>query len=322
MSTARVSFVFGPTSSGKTAWAHSLAAQQGGNILSADARQIYRHMDVVTGRDLPHDAIVTQETLGDSTQTVWQTPSGIRIYGHDIVAPNQEFSIAHWYTYVQPIVEQHAATHQPLIIVGGSWPYLSVLFDPPATLFVPPNEALRSQATTWSVAELQTRLQAAQPESWERMNTADRHNPRRLIRALEVALDHHDTNPPTPLIDPAQVQLIVPTLPTPDLEARIALRVHERWTHGALSETEFLMRTYPDWSFPAFSSTGYTHLRDFLTGSLTEHEAQTRWIQQERQYAKRQQTWLQALPHKYPEIWATRETFGSIRHIDPESSHP
>lgn len=306
-----ITIVFGPTASGKTAFAHQLA-HSGADILSADARQIYTHMDVVTGKDIPTSAKKTSQPhpfLGSIP--VWELSNGSQLYGHDIVEPNSEFSISHWYQVAAPIITKHLNQERPLIIVGGSWPHISVLFDPPESLFIPPNLELREQATEWSTQQLQAALQQADALAWLRLNSSDQQNPRRLIRALEVSLAQHDpmVSPPLTLFTPKLVTLFTPDLSIDALEVNIAERVTHRWSNGALHETHFLIDIFPHWEYPAFSSTGYGLIRQHLLGELTETETQQRWIQQERQYAKRQLTWLKALPIKYPDLWARQEIF-------------
>lgn len=273
---ALFTLIYGPTASGKTARARALAAEKHADILSFDSRQLYRDMAIGTGRD------VTDEELNG-------TP---RWFGFNLAWPNEPYSVRHFYEYARDIIADHRERQQPLVIVGGSWPYANVLIDPPATLFVPPNRELREQIARLSLSELQNRAQKSHPQRWETLNNSDRNNPRRLQRLLE--LPKHMT-PPEPLIRAEEYELVLHTIPMPDIRHNIHVRIEERLAQGVLEETKHLMQKYEDWSFPAFTATGYKFLRDYLEKRCTLEQAKTEWHMQERHYAKRQLTWVKRL---------------------------
>lgn len=272
--------IYGPTATGKTARARELAAASGANILSFDSRQLYTDMALGTGRD-----VADTELAGPP-----------RWYGFNLARPNEAYSIRHFYDYARQIIADHRARRQPLILVGGSWPYARVLLDPPATLFVPPNPSLRSFLAQQSLNELQRLAREQQPLRWRAMNDSDRHNPRRLQRLLE--LPAYVTAPP-PLIAVDEYELLLHTRPEPEIRHNIHVRIEERLAQGVLEETKHLMHTYPDWQYPAFTATGYRHLRTYLEGHCTLEQAKISWHLQERQYAKRQLTWVKSLSHDH-----------------------
>lgn len=276
--------IFGPTATGKSELAYQLAKQQQAGILSFDSRQIYQGMAIVTGQDRPDPKI-------------YNGP----IYGYDLVKPNADFSIRHYYEYAQEIINQHRDQQKRLILVGGSWPYARVLLDPPSTLLVKPNTKLRQQLENLAVINLQNKLQLLDPQKWQSLNHSDQLNPRRLIRAIEVATAQANqsttTSPPLaqPLINPAEYQLIIKSLPLAEISNNIKTRLESRLAAGALDETKQLIKQYPHWNSPAFSATGYQHLRNYLEGKIDLKTAKKMWWQQERSYAKRQLTWVKSL---------------------------
>lgn len=275
----QVTIIFGPTASGKTQLATKLAQEQGASLLSFDSRHIYKEMDIVTGKDRPVGIPADQ------------------IFGFDLVNPDEAFSIRHFYEYAAPIVAQHFEKNTPLILFGGSWLYAQALIDPPNSLFAPTDTALRSELTKNSLMELQSQAQALNPERWNAMNESDRANSRRLIRLIEVAMNPECGSGEPPLITDFSLQLIEPS--REEIDAKILARVKERWHNGALAETEYLIKKYPDWNHQAFSSTGYKYIRQFLEGKMDEEEAQRLWFTQERQYAKRQFTWVRKLKGRF-----------------------
>lgn len=268
--------IFGPTATGKSGRAYALADTLGADVLSFDSRHVYQGMDVVTGKDRP--------------RSNWPH----RLWGIDLVKPTADFSIRHFYEYAAPILADYRQRQQPLILVGGSWQYADVLLHPPATLLIPQDLTWRQQASQLSVAELQDTLQVAAPAKWSSLNASDRANPRRLIRAIEVARQPNPISAP-PLLSPTETELQLQVLPLNQISENIAQRIEARLSQGALEETRWLIENYPDWRFPAFSATGYRLIRDHIEGRLTAPQLITAWLQQEREYAKRQLTWLRAL---------------------------
>lgn len=267
--------LFGPTASGKTDLAYRLAEEQSANILSFDSRHVYTDMDIVTGKDLPPENVL------------------FTLYGISLVRPDQEFSIRHYYEYAKSIIQAHRERRKPLILVGGSWQYASVLLDPPASLFAERDEGQRKELEALSVEELQQRVQQQNPERWNGMNASDQANPRRLIRALEFT---EATAPvASALIQPDEYTLRILNPDMDILEQRIRARIEKRLAEGALEETKHLMQKYRDWSLPAFSSTGYGILRQHLEEGITLEEVKELWFLQERQYVKRQKTWIKKI---------------------------
>lgn len=287
--------IFGPTASGKSAKALELARANNGNILSFDARQVYVGLDIVTGKDIP-PGYTAQAWEVDPSVTVYRAEGQPDLFGFDIVQPDEAFSIRHFYEYVQSIIQWHRENQVPLILVGGSWLYAQVLIDPPPSLFAPQDEQLRTELQEANIEELQQRLQVSAPESWNRLNDSDRNNPRRLIRAIEVAHLPTDTELPHPLIERDEYELILHELLISEVERNIETRIEQRLQQGALEETKKLMTMYPDWnSLPALSATGYKELIAHIQGKTTLDVARRLWFFAERQYAKRQFTWLKKL---------------------------
>jgi tRNA dimethylallyltransferase len=269
--------IYGPTASGKTAKAYQLAVSMNADILSFDSRHVYREMTIVTGKDLP------------------PSTASFTVYGLDLINPDEEFSIRHFYEYARPIIHTHREQNKPLILVGGSWQYASVLLDPPESLFAERNSD-RATYQSLSREELQKLVQLQNPQRWHSLNESDRENPRRLIRALEIP--EKIKHKPEALLETSEYRLDLLNPPLEHIEEKIRLRIDERLNNGALEETTFLMKKYPDWSFPAFSSTGYKILRRYVEQEISLEEAKNFWFLQERQYVKRQKTWMKKISHR------------------------
>ena len=269
--------IAGPTATGKTKLAELLGADA--TLVSADSRQVYREMNIVTGKD-----------------HATTTP----LYGIDLASPAEDFSVNDWLEAVTPVIHASLNSSRNVIIVGGTGFYLSSLLNPPPTLRIPPNPTLRQQLAPLSVPQLATTLSAVDPQRLAELNQSDRHNPRRLIRAIEVAryLQSHPL-PPAPRPLPSPITLIGLQPPRSDLVYKNLLRqrVLARLKLGAIRETADLLRRYsPD--LPSLSAIGYRHLRAHLAGELSVEAMIDAWVKDEYLYAKRQLLFFRTkLPH-------------------------
>ena len=215
----KVFVITGPTATGKTKLGVELAEEFNGEIISADSRQVYKYLDIGTGKDRKHFQ-----------------------WGIDLVLPNEQFSVADYVKYAIRVVRDVWKREKLPIIVGGTGQYIKELLYPSETLHIPPNEELRSK--NYELWELQNELQKINPEKWERMNDSDRKNSRRLIRAIEVAGEKTDA------IASLQHDALVIglTAPLEYLCKKIDERVEERIKLGMEKEKEKLkkMGYFPD----------------------------------------------------------------------------
>lgn len=267
----------GATATGKTDLAARWAEEFNGELISADSRQVYKGMDVGTGKD---------------------KPEGAKIWGYDLVNPDEDFSVANWVNFAWPVIKRLWAKSKLPIVVGGTGLYLKSLVEPPASLGVKPNKKLRRELGNLGIRQLQERSKRVAPERFRQMNWSDRNNPRRLIRAIEVANYKKGYKKETPfdersLLNTVWVEL---TADRAVLEARIRQRVEKRAKGGMTAEVKRLMREYADWSKQAFSATGYREWRDYIEGKISREEAMGKWQRAEIQYMRRQLTWFKKMP--------------------------
>ena len=155
----KILIVCGPTATGKTALASQLAKKFDGELISADSRQVYRGMDVVTGKDRPD----------------------VPIWLYDVVNPDEEFSVSHWIKLARRAINDISKRGKLPIIVGGTGLYIHALLHPLETITIPPDRALREQLQEQSVKELQQMLTRGS------MNNSDWNNPRRLRNPDTIA---------------------------------------------------------------------------------------------------------------------------------------
>lgn len=262
--------LLGPTASGKTELAITLAKEFDGYIISADSRQIYKHMDIGTAK-------TSREQL-----------RAVRHEMIDIAEPDEPFSLAQYQEQVFTILERKNT--QIPFLVGGTGLYIDSIIRNWDIPKVAPNVRLREKLEKLPVNHLVKRLTALNSDS---ATNIDLSNKRRLIRAIEVAettgasfVKKKRTRP-----FPYRVLKIGLAVPKEELNTRIVQRVDHMMHDGLLEETKRLAVTY-GWSVPAMSGLGYRQLGAYLRGKMGLEQAVERITIETRQYAKRQMTWF------------------------------
>jgi tRNA dimethylallyltransferase len=275
--------IVGPTGTGKTTRATQEFQKNPSIIISADSRQVYRGMDIVTGKD---------------------HPKNILIYGIDILNPDEQCSVSVWYDSVIPHIVTAWEEDKQVIIVGGTGLYVTAITNGIATMKVPINLALRKELEPLSISELQQKLHVLDEEKFTSMNHSDVCNPRRLIRAIEIAIA------PTKLqsTDLCKHESKIIGLKYFDdrvYRSKVHERVLSRLSQGAIEETKKLLAKY-DRSLQSMSAIGYKSIVKYLENTITESEMIEEWVSGELAYAKRQMTWFR----KQPVIWYDVDTYG------------
>jgi tRNA dimethylallyltransferase len=188
--------ICGPTGVGKTGLGLKLAREFNGEIVSADSRQVYRGMDVVTGKDVGNSEFRIQNPeLQEKVQRLIKQKIQVGIYkvgrvpiwGLDLVEPDEEFSVAVWRRVAREIVKDIWKRGKLPIVVGGTGLYLKALTEPLEEVEAPRDLKLRKVLKDKRVEELFNILEKEDPGKAKRMNESDRKNPRRLVRVLEIA---------------------------------------------------------------------------------------------------------------------------------------
>lgn len=290
----KILIVCGPTASGKTKTALMLAHRFNGELVNADSRQIYKGMDVLSGKDIPFGVtpqvrahvLVKHEKFSLVTYDI----DGIPVWLYDVSPITHALSVSHFQilaTHV--IIDIHKRGKLP-IIVGGNGFYLSSLVDSMPTLHIPQNIPLRKILDTYSVEKLQRTLLSDDASRWHAMNESDRNNPRRLIRAIEVS-----TWNTTYGIDPVKktefdaVWVGLRTA-TSTLAQRIAKRVSDRFDNGVIEEVKQVGALSDQ--LPGSSMLGLLTIRSYIHGDMSREEVCRLWTIEEIQYAKRQMVWF------------------------------
>jgi tRNA dimethylallyltransferase len=277
--------VFGPTASGKTKVALSLAERFVSPLLSIDSRKVYSGMDIGTNK---------LELLTATKER------GLTLLGVDIATPSETMSVYQFREKVATQIEELGYIPEAIVLFGGTGLYLdSLLFGLP--LGASANAEIRADAETMSVEQLQQHILAMNPISLAKMNESDRQNPRRLQRLLEK-LTAKDTEMHTvpdvirSIFQDATVYFYLPKVDRTALDEKITKRVMRYSDEGWLSEVKELLSGFSSDS-PGLSIMGYADIVRYVNLPIEEQtESLLKVILEKvamihRQYAKRQTTW-------------------------------
>ncbi len=302
----KVLVICGPTATGKTKLAVHLikslfksAGDYLADIISVDSRQVFRRMDIGTGKDLPSGSkLMFPDSYFEKMGIGFYLIEGVRVWGYDLAEPDEEFSVSSYLNKVKLIIKFILGRKKMPVLVGGSGLYLKSLIDGIETIVIPKNEILRERLSSLSIRELFDRLVKINPKKAASLNLSDRNNPRRLIRAIEISQWLLNNNKS---LDDLKVGLFNGSTeflfiglfaPKEKLSGLIEKRVLERWNSGFKEEVLNLLRNGVPWSCQSMSSIGYKNIRDLLEGIKNEQQFLLEWISDEISYAKRQMTWF------------------------------
>lgn len=295
-------FIVGPTATGKTSLAIALCKRFNGEIISADSRQVYKYLDIGTGKDIGQvknqKSKIKSIINNKERRLVFYEKSGVRIWLYDVVEPREEFSVAHYLKVFKPVYKGIFSRGKTSFVVGGTGFYLSALLNPPETVNVPPDKKLREKLLNLSLKRLQEELKALDREKLEKMNQSDRKNPRRLMRAIEVITSRRDAPPrvsPSPLIDKTTLLIIGLQEDKEILKERVGLRVQARLRQGLLDEIGNLLDKGCRWTDPGLNSLGYREWREYFEKKKSYYETVEIWKADENDYARRQMTWFRKM---------------------------
>jgi len=285
----------GPTASGKSAMAVDLAKKFNGVIISADSRQVYRGMTVATAK-------ISKVQM-----------QGVRHYMIDVVSPDDEFNVALFqqkvYAILRRIAKHNETAKKPVIpfLVGGTGLYVRAITDDYRLSVARPDQKLRDALETMPLAKLAQRLLRL-----DRDTRVDLRNRRRVIRAIEK---HEASESPASSTarPPIRTLKLGIEVPLPILEQRIAQRIAGLSIPKLVRETKSLTRRY-DLSSNPMTALYYRLVQDYIDGKVSLDQLQERLARMDRQYAKRQLTWLKKEPNLHW-ITSSREAANLIRNF-------
>ncbi len=275
--------VLGPTASGKTRLGARLAALLGGEIISADSRQVYRQLDIGSGKDLE------DYRVGDQ-----------RVPYHliDVTDISQQYSVYHFQRQFQEVFQKLKERGILPVMVGGTGLYLEAVLLNYPLIEVAEDLALRAELARLSDDTLEKKLRALPIHLHNDTHLATRN---RMIRALEIAILSQGQQPKSaPVLTPLVLGI---QWERPALRVRITERLRARLQNGLVEEVEGLHAQGVPWERLQALGLEYRYVSDFLTGKITNRNdlaqklAAAIW-----QFAKRQETWFRRMERRGIEI--------------------
>jgi tRNA dimethylallyltransferase len=264
--------ILGPTASGKTRVAVQVACALKGEIISADSRQVYRGMDIGTGKDLDEYGSVLYHLI-------------------DIVDPGYEFNLFEFQRRFNEALEEiQDRGHLPLL-VGGTGMYLDSVLRGYSLMEVPENSLLRRELVSLTNEDLAARLKQINPKLHNTTDLLDRH---RLIRALEIAEFQKEAKN-TPALPKLYPLVFGIKWSREVLHRRITHRLQARLRQGLIEEVERLHQNGIPWETLEFYGLEYRFVAQFLKGNLNKNDMFQKLNSAIRQLAKRQETWFRRM---------------------------
>jgi len=268
--------VIGPTASGKTSLAAHLASRMNGEVISADSRQVYRHMNLGTGKDYDD-----------------YTVNGSRVPSHllDIAEPGYKYSVFEYQRdFFHAFTDIHSRGKMP-VLCGGSGMYIDAAVKGYKLIDVPYNEELRKELHSKSLDELNSILVSLK----ELHNTTDTDSSERAIRAIEIGT-FRQLNPDVPIDLPPVNPVFIGILYERNTEReRITDRLRTRMKHGMVEEVQQLLASGIPAETLVYYGLEYKFITQYLSGKLTYADMFSLLSTAIHQFAKRQRTWFRKM---------------------------
>ncbi len=270
--------LLGPTASGKTRLGVELAQYIGGEILSADSRQVYQGLDIGSGKDL---------------QEYGETPYHLI----DIVRPGYEFNLFDYQQHFFAAFSLVQSRGKLPVLVGGTGLYIDAVINDYDLVAVPENTELREELASLNLEQLTDRLQSY---GLPLHNTTDlKHRPR-LIRAIEIAASRDAGSSAVAEHVKPQIKPLVFGIrfPREELRKRITNRLRSRLEEGLIEEVEKLYEQGLSMETLDFYGLEYRYVARFIAGKLNRNDMFQKLNSAIHQLAKRQETWFRRMERR------------------------
>ena len=272
--------ILGPTASGKTPVAARLAAEIGGEVISADSRQVYRRMDIGTGKDLADYGAVPYHLI-------------------DIREPGTKYNLFEYQQDFFDVYQQIRSRGAVPVLCGGTGLYIEAVLKGYHLSPVPQNQALRDSLEGKSLAELTEMLKELKARNGSNMhNTTDVDSCQRAIRAIEIETYNLEHPMPRRELPPVESLIIGINIDRELRREKITRRLKARLEEGMVDEVRALL----DEGIPAedliYYGLEYKFVTEYLTGQLTYDEMFNRLEIAIHQFAKRQMTWFRGMERR------------------------
>ena len=272
----RLIVVTGPTATGKTAFAARLADRLNGEVISADSRQVYRGMDLATGKD--RDDYVVE---------------GRAVPYHlvDILDPGYEYNVYEFQQDFLKVFEDISQRGKTAVLCGGTGLYIESVLKGYRLLEVPENKELRASLETKGMGELDAMLRSFKTPH----NVTDTTDRSRLVRAIEIQEHYSRLSPEESRLPAFRSTVFGISFDRQALRGRITQRLKDRLDKGMAAEAEALLRKGLTPDQIKFYGLEYRYLTQYATGEISYDEMFRLLNTAIHQFAKRQMTWFRKM---------------------------
>ena len=272
--------ILGPTASGKTPVAARLASEIGGEVISADSRQVYRRMDIGTGKDL--------DDYG-----------GVPYHLIDIVEPGTKYNLFQYQQDFFDVYQQIRSRGAVPVLCGGTGLYIEAVLKGYHLSPVPQNQQLRDALEGKTLAELTEMLTALKARNGSNMhNTTDVDSCQRAIRAIEIETYNAEHPMPKRELPPVDSLIIGINIDRELRREKITRRLKARLEAGMVEEVQALLDEGIAPDDLIYYGLEYKFVTEYLTGKTTYEEMFTRLEIAIHQFAKRQMTWFRGMERR------------------------
>lgn len=297
--------ILGPTASGKTTLAAALAADVGGEIISADSRQVYRRMDIGTGKDLD-DYVVNGKI--------------IPYHLIDICEPGTKYNLFRYQEDFLDAYRQVTSRGAVPILCGGTGLYLEAVLKGYCLSPVPQNDELRKRLEGKSLDELTCILQDLKAQNGSHMhNETDVDTAQRAIRAIEI--EEYNLTHPTKRREFPDIHSVVfgVDIDREERRRKITARLSQRLDHGMIEEVKSLLESGIPADDLIYYGLEYKYVTEYVIGRISYEEMFRLLEIAIHQFAKRQMTWFRGMEkrgvniHWINAMWPTEEKVRTIK---------
>jgi len=299
----KIIVIVGTTASGKTTLAVDLACKFNGEVVSADSRQVYKYMDVGTGKDLPDYCLefsIFNSQFSNNFQFPITKKNGrflidIQYHCINLVHPNTEFSLGKWKRKAEKAINEIGEKGRVPIVAGGTGLYSQALVDGYDLSQGKPDRKQRAQLEKMSVEKLYEKLLKLDEKIALGLNNSDKMNKRRLIRKIEILLDSRQQTADSSKKNNEYYSLVLGiTWPKEVLMKRILKRINDRLENeDMLGEVERLHVDHKvSWKRLMSFGLEYKYLSYYLQGEISYNDMIFDLARATYQFSRRQMTWL------------------------------
>ena len=283
--------IYGPTQTGKTNLALQLARKFQGELISADSRQVYKGLDIGSGKVGISDVVSKHHGY-------WMV-NGVRINGFDLTDPGQQFSAADFLEFAHTTMTQIIGAKKTPIVVGGTGFYIKALLYGIRSIGIPADWKLRSGLEKLSSDDLYKQLFSIDPARAKSMNQSDRANPRRLIRAIEIVLLNQKSKSKNQKVKTTNYklpttnyQILGLTAPNEFLFKKADRWLEERISYGLIEEVKGLLSAGVDSNWLKNLGLEYRWMTRYLQDKNSYEESLLRLKGDIHSFIRRQKTWF------------------------------